>query len=247
MKRDYLELDLQSIHLNRSLQIRIYGKYGFIFLMFPSKEDNFNEEFDGRIISNLMNYINSGYFRIAFIPTINNFIWLNDLSPTVNSEMQKHYNDFIVEELVPRFYQIAASPTPLIPFGCGLGGYFASNTFFRRPDIFHGLISIDGFFDHKYFSKDYFYQDNNCYYNSPIDFLALLEELYWLMYLRTRNFIYLIADSDDNYTKTQAEYLKGILDSKHIPNHFELFSHSGTKIEKWVAVVNNLTQRILAL
>lgn len=231
-------LTIESSNLKRVVEIKVFGKYGFILLMFPSKSDEYDENTDGFIIDSVMNYVDKGIFRIAFVPTVDNHIWNSDiLSSEEKSFLHFKYNNFLIEELVPRFYEMAGSPTPIITLGCGVGGYFASNTFFRRPDVFWGMISIDGFFDIRMLCKDFW--DENCYFNSPLDFLRNLTEEYWLTYLKARRNIYVLASRDNQISAQQSEYLEWILRAKDIPGDFHSFDFQGTDGEKWAKALND--------
>lgn len=231
-------LIIESSNLKRTIEVKVFGKYGFIFLMFPSKYDEYDEKTDGFIIDSVMDYVDKGIFRIAFVPTVNNHIWNSDtLSNEEKSFLHLNYNNFLIEELVPRFYEMAGSPTPIITLGCGVGGYFASNTFFRRPDVFWGMISIDGFFGIQQLCKGFW--DDNCYFNSPLDFLRNLTEEYWLTYLKARRNIFVLASTDNQIAIQQSSHLEWILREKDIPGRFLSFSIQGTDGEKWAKVMND--------
>ncbi len=231
-------LAIESNYLNRTIEVKVFGKYGFILLMFPSKSDEYEKETDGVIIDSVMNYVNNGIFRIAFVPMVANHIWnSNELIYEEKSTLHLNYNNFLIEELVPKFYEMAGSPTPIITLGCGEGGYFASNTFFRRPDVFWGMISIDGFFDIRFLCRGFW--DENCYFNSPLDFLRNLTEEYWLTYLKARQNIYVLASLDNQVATTQSEYLQGVLKDKGIPGSFHTFDFQGSDGEKWANALND--------
>jgi len=46
--------------------------------------------------------------------------------------------------------------------------------FFRRPDLFAGVIAMSGCYDIKQYAGDYY--DDNCYFNSPVDYLPNLTD-----------------------------------------------------------------------
>ena len=54
-------------------------------------------------------------------------------------------------------------------FGCSLGATHAANLFFRRPDLFDGLLALSGIYSAEY-GFDW-YMDGLVYNNSPLHFL----------------------------------------------------------------------------
>ncbi len=215
---------IKSNQLGREIELQIFGKYGFTIMAFPCFSDNYDHSKDKGFIDSVANYLINGLFRIVFVPTIENRIWKNDsLDWHERSNIHRNYNGFLINEVLQNIFRIAGSPSPIITFGCGESGFFAANTYFRHPDIFYGTIAIDAFYDLRNlcgFSN----WDENCYFNSPIDFLPNLQEEYWLIHLRAKKHVHLIAtDKEDNFVSIeQTRKLKEILESKNIPHNFEL-------------------------
>lgn len=54
--------------------------------------------------------------------------------------------------------------------GCSLGGLHAAILFFRRPELFAGILSLSGVYDAKFFFDGW--SNPTLYDNSPTDFLA---------------------------------------------------------------------------
>ncbi len=243
MERLQNEIIINSEHLKRQMKITIFGNYGFVFLAFPLVSDEYSEENDRKIIDEVSDYINNGVFRFVFVPTVENRIWKNtELDWAERSNLHYKYNSFLVEEVLPSIFKIAGSPTPIITFGCGESGYFAGNSFFRHPDLFFGTVLFDAFFDIRRFCGDRF--DENCYFNSPLDFLPNLEEEYWLIHLRARKYIHFLADETDNESLIQAQRLSQILKSKNINHNFEQYnSTEGDKITIWSRLFVDIVKR----
>ncbi|ROL57460.1 hypothetical protein D9V84_05595 [Bacteroidetes/Chlorobi group bacterium Naka2016] len=228
-------ITIPSNELAREVNLQVFGKYGFTLLAFPTVSDDFNPDVDAGFVNSVSNYIANGLFRMVFVPTIENRIWKNSMERSACSELHKRYNNFLLNEVLPKVFQIAGSPSPIITFGCGEAGYFAGNTYFRHPDIFYGTIAIDAYFDIHHLSG-YDYWDDNCYFNSPLDFLRNLEEEYWLIHLRAKKQVHIIAlDEEDNqFAKSQALTLADILSQKRITHKLKIENYEGKdKIEKW--------------
>ena len=58
----------------------------------------------------------------------------------------------------------------VIAFGCSLGATHAANLFFRRPDLFDGLLALSGIYTAEYGFGSY--MDDVTYNNSPVHYLA---------------------------------------------------------------------------
>jgi len=150
----------KSKHLGKEVSVAIYGHYGFALLLFPSITDNFLENEESGLIKSLKPYIDKGKFTAFSIGGVNFDSWLNDeLSNEEKSKKHFDYNQFIVEEVLPMMFGQCGGPVPIIVCGAALGGYHAANIYFKRPDLFYGVISIsatyniehitNGFFDEK--------------------------------------------------------------------------------------------------
>ena len=55
---------------------------------------------------------------------------------------------------------------------CSLGATHAANLYFRRPDLFNGLLALSGIYDASYGFGSY--MDDPVYMNSPVHYLPNL-------------------------------------------------------------------------
>ncbi|MGB9772196.1 MAG: hypothetical protein ACPLX7_09540 [Candidatus Kapaibacteriota bacterium] len=228
-------LTIKSNELGKELDLRVFGKYGFTILAFPCVSDEYNEKVDNIFVESVKSFLVNGLFRIVYVPTVENRIWKNSMAWKLRSELHMRYNNFLINEVLPNVFRLAGSPSPIITFGCGESGYFAANTYFRHPDIFYGTIAIDAYYDIRFLSG-FDNWDDNCYFNSPIHFLKNLEEEYWLIHLRAKKQVHIIAlnDADNSIAIEQAKELSSILNHKRITHNFSIGEYEGSeKIEKW--------------
>jgi esterase/lipase superfamily enzyme len=77
----------------------------------------------------------------------------------------------------------------IIAFGCSLGATHAVNLYFRRPDLFDGLLALSGIYTADYGFDGY--MDDVVYRNSPVHYLANmpLDHPYIERYNRNRGII----------------------------------------------------------
>ncbi len=107
--------------------------------------------------------------------------------------------------------------------GVSLGATLAANAYFRRPDLFGGLLAIAGSYD----IRNYFdgYYDENVYFNNPAAYLPNLDDDYFLPALRRAQAIYIVTGQGRWEAPERSRQLSDILRSKGIPHQLELWGH----------------------
>ncbi len=166
-----------SHHLNRDMNIRVYGHYGLPILAFPCQDgDCYN--YENGFIDNISDYIDGGAIQLYVVDTVDKESWSN-----VNGDKgwrawrQEQYFNYIIEEVLPCIYSRNHSGQMPIAFGCSLGGTHAAITFLRRPDLFGGCLALSGVYDAKYFFDGW--MDEVLYSNSPIHFMENMPQDHW--------------------------------------------------------------------
>jgi esterase/lipase superfamily enzyme len=210
-----------SEYLQKSMEVAVYGHYGYALLMFPTAGADYLEYERFYLIDSISEYINNGTLKVFSINSINNETWMNkDLDPSEKAERHDSYNKYVTEEVIPFIKEHCRGEVPIITSGASLGAYHAANTFFRKPDLFAGLIAMSGIYDLKYYTDGYF--DDTCYFNSPVDYIPGLTDENILSSLREKNII--IASGRGAYEDPGASrQLSDILHSKNIPHWFDLW------------------------
>jgi len=211
--------NIYSNILSQNLEIQFYGHYGYAAL----SDSASNYEQNGTIEA-ISDFLNKGKCRIFSVPSINNEIWFSDkYTSEEKSKLFNDYNNFICEEFVPLIYAKCNGPVPIITCGASIGGLLAANQYFRRPDNFYGMISMSGFFNLQYLSKEYF--DENCYFNSPEHYLPNLNDSFWLSYLLSKHHVYLYSGSGSNEFPHNTQNFSNLLNSKNISNTSEIWGN----------------------
>lgn len=211
-----------SKYLDKEMELVHYGHYGLVFLMFPATSDDCYEfELNGAL-DLVQNYVEKGKCSIFSLSSLNFESWLNpEKNEKEKLEIQINYYQYIIEEVLPFIFQECGGPIPIIPTGGGIGAYHSSNLFFKRPDLFYGVVSMSGTYNLEHFTNGYF--DEQCYFNSPIHFLPNLTDEYWLSFLRNKDHIYLLTGSGDNEHPENLEDFIGILNNKKIKHNTEFW------------------------
>lgn len=210
-----------SPNLNKDMEIVVYGHYGYALLMFPTAAADFLEYERFHLIDSISHYINNGTAKVFSINSINNESWLNrDMHPAHKAIRHQQYNRYITEEVVPFIHNHCKQRVPIITTGASLGAFHSANTFFRRPDLFAGVIAMSGTYDLKNYSDGYY--DDNCYFNSPVDYLPNLSDEWHLSRMRQSSIV--IASGQGAYEDpASSRKISDLLHSKGIEHWLDLW------------------------
>ena len=164
-----------SPNLQRDMNVKVYGHTGLPLLVFPTQNamsDNF-ENFG--MIETLADEINRGNIQLFCVDTVDSETWSNVWGDKEwRAQRQEQYFNYIKEEVLPFVNNINSTNRLPVTVGCSLGGLHAAIFFFRRPELFSGMLSLSGVYDAKFFFDGWLNQ--TLYENSPIDFLANIWE-----------------------------------------------------------------------
>lgn len=212
-----------SPNLNKDMEIVVYGHYGFSLLMFPTAAADFLEYERFHLIDSIRPLIDAGKFKAFSINSINNESWLNNhMHPADKAIRHQQYNEYIVQEVVPFIHNHCQSRVPIVTTGASLGALHCANIFFRRPDLFSGTVAMSGSYNLKSYTKGYY--DDNCYFNSPVDYLPRWEDGAMLDNMRNGRII--ITSGQGSYEDPGASVkLSEILHSKGVPHLLDLWGH----------------------
>jgi len=214
----------QSPHLEKEMEIAVYGHWGFALLLFPTAASDYLEYEHFYLIDAIKPFIDSGKIKAFSVNSINSESWLNEhVPPSYRALRQQLYNQYLVEEVVPFIHNATSRETMIITAGASLGAFHAANTFFRRPDLFEGMIAMSGCYDVKPYADGYY--DDNCYFNSPADYLPNLTDEVILSQLRSKRHIYILSGQGDYEAPERSVELAQILAAKDIPHHLDLWGH----------------------
>ena len=159
-----------SSHLNRDMHILVHGHGGVPVLAFPCQDsmcDNF-ENFG--MIDTLYDFIENGNIQVFTVDTVDKESWSDIYGDKGHRAwMQECYYNFIIEEALPYICGVNPTENQPIATGCSLGATHAAIVFFRRPDLFSGVLSLSG----AYNASDFWdgWCDGVLYDNSPLAFL----------------------------------------------------------------------------
>ncbi len=232
----------KSSQLNKNMTINVYGHYGFAIMLFPAFTDSADECEKEGMTDAIKPYLDKGKCRVFALESVNNESWLNnEISPEEKSKRHYEYNNYVIEEVVPFIFNLCGGPVPILTAGAKHGAFHAGNKYFRRPDLFYGVIAMSGTYDLQHYCGDYF--DQNCYFNSPVHYLPNLHDNYWLSFLKNKHHVYLLSGSGKDDHPESTKHLGELLFNKSIPHNVNIWGDQWRHEWKtWNAMLANILE-----
>lgn len=165
--------------LGRDMEFKVYGHRGKPVLFIPCQAGRFFDFENFHMDDVFRPWIDAGKIMVFSIDTIDGETWADKGGdPLRRIERHEQWYHYIVDEFYAKMCDIAGERNwfqqPAIPFGCSMGAMHAGNLFFRRPDLFDGVLALSGIYDSRESFGDY--MDDLVYQNSPCDYLANMPE-----------------------------------------------------------------------
>ena len=168
MRREFIGQYSQC--LERELHLLVYGETGTPLLAFPCQDgmcDNW-ESFDMPNV--LADFIEQGQIQLFCVDTVDQESWSDKNGDKAHRAwVQDQYYHYIVDEVVPLIHEINGTGRRPIATGFSLGASHAAIVFFRRPDLFEGVLAQSGCYSAPYFWDGWC--NSTLYDNSPLSFL----------------------------------------------------------------------------
>lgn len=214
-----------SSNLGRDMEFQVYGHAGKPVLVFPSQDGRWFDYADNGMIDTAAPYIDAGRIQMFCIDSNDQNSWsrVNDWDNRNRIEQQEAYYHYVVDELVPRIYDINTAANGghkadgILTTGCSMGGFHALNFLLRRPDIFSGCIALSGAYNARLFFPDY--MDDLVYNNSPVDYINGMpyDHPYVEMYRHRDIIICCGRGAWEHPMQEDAQRMKELFEYKNIP------------------------------
>ncbi len=167
--------------LGRDMELKVYGHAGRPVLYIPCQNGRFFDFENFRMTDTWSPWIDAGRCMVFSIDTIDEETWSNSQGdPWWRIRRYEDWIRYITDELVPFMRYMVNERNGwtgypgVITFGCSLGATHAANLFFRRPDLFDGMLSLSGIYTASYGFGDY--MDEVIYRKSIVDYLGGLPQ-----------------------------------------------------------------------
>lgn len=227
-----------SAALGREMEFKRYGHAGRPVVMFPTSNGRFFQYEDTGTIAALGGFIESGRIQIWTLDGIDGETFFARHGDT-HRAVGRHEGYFrhIREEMLPEIGGLAAAANggremlPLLS-GCSMGAFHASNFVFRFPELVAGVIALSGV----YSTRDFFGPalDGGIYYNSPLHYLAGLDDERILGRLRALRLIFCCGQGAfEESMLAETRQLETILRDRQVPAWFDYWGHDAAHDWPW--------------
>ena len=183
-----------SPSLDKEMPVVVYGDYGFALLLVPTAGADYLEYERFQMMDSLAPYVDSGKIKVFSINSINKESWLNDNMLGEHKGIRHNqYNQYVFNEVIPFIKTNTSSDTPIMISGASLGALHSMNLFLKRPDLINGVIAMSGVYDLHEYTKGF--NDDQVYFNSPLNYMPGLTDEWHLSNIRRSNHIHILSGS----------------------------------------------------
>ncbi|HXG57935.1 MAG TPA: alpha/beta hydrolase-fold protein [Thermoanaerobaculia bacterium] len=216
MYREYVRW--WSPSLGRDMEALWFGQFGRPVMLFPTSAGRFYENEDFKLTDSLADKVDRGEIQLVLVDTVNDESWYNrSVPPAVRAARHVQYDAYLRNEMVPYIFN-RAQRGDLAVYGASFGAYHAANFAARYPDVVSRAICFSGIYDIHSFLDGWW--DDNCYFHCPTAYIPNMNGE-WVAKLSRVDWIIATGEYDTLLDKNQS--FAGMLSSKGIPNHFEVW------------------------
>lgn len=225
-----------SHHLQRDMELLVFGHGGAKVLVFPTRCGRFYEYEKMGIINTVRDKIEAGFLQFYCVDSIDaEGLYCRHIPPSQRIARQQAYERYILNEVLP-FIHAKNSHSCLISHGSSLGAFHAANMVFRHPQHFRKLVAFSGRYDLtlsvECFSDLFegFYNED-IYFHTPTHFLPNLSCTQQLNLLKQID-ITLVIGKEDPFLQNNQQ-LSDILWGKNIAHQLILWDHRAHNAHYW--------------
>lgn len=238
MKREYHKW--YSSHLNKNMEMLVFGHSGAKVLFFPPRMGRFYDYENWRVIKALQEKIEKGFIQVYCVDSIDTETFYNKHEhPGHRIYRHTQYENYILKEVIPLMNIINSNPS-IISAGCSLGAYHAVNIAMRHPKLFCKVVGMSGRYDLTY-SVSYYddllsgYHNEHVYYHMPNQYLKNLEDKYILKDIAKLDVILAVGKNDPLLGSNHQ--LSTLLDEKDISYNLYEWEGEAHRARYWRKMV----------
>lgn len=207
----------------------VFGHSGFPVILFPTSKGKYFENKDFGLIGSAAELIDSGKVKIYCPDGIDSESWYNyGIHPADRVKTHLAYERVILNDVI-EFAKYETGSKTVAVSGCSFGGYHALNLAFRHPDKVSHLFTLGGAYDIKQFIMGYY--DDNCYFNNPPDYMANLNDPWFLERIKKMGII--LGTGEWDICLEENKRMSGILHSKEISHWLDVRQSTGHDWPWW--------------
>jgi len=212
-----------SQHLQKDMEILIFGHAGIPVLFFPTRTAKFYDYEDWNVIDGVSDRLERGELQIFCLDSADKLSFYDKtLHPSERIRKHLNFEKYILFEVIPMVRTMNNNPNMTLA-GCSLGAWHALNLSFRHPTLFTKVVAMSGRYDLTmqlpYF-EDLFegYRDEEIYYNMPSQYVPNIHGERMLEHLRKLD-ITIVIGVEDAFLENNIA-LSDALNAKKIPHNF---------------------------
>lgn len=230
----YEEVHWYSERLQREMRIKIYGHYGPAFIAFPCQNKQSDDFYNNGMIDAIYSFLEEGKMKLYCLDsnddeTVSSPSW----DKAKAAHMLEMYHHYLINEVLPFIYERQGGYNEPFLIGASMGGSHASNSFFRRPELFSGFLSLSGKFDIASFFDGYFNED--VYNNSPVHYLRNMPKDHpYINIYNQKKMIVVLGKGAFEYLVNDSNYeLESIAKDKEINIKFNFWDENS--VHDWIS------------
>jgi esterase/lipase superfamily enzyme len=213
-----------SERLGHDMELIVYGHAGQPLIAFPSQDGRAADWEGFGMIDACWELLEGGRLMLVAVDGIDWQSWTNASAP-IEWRARRHndYHRYVTDEVMPFVGDQSGRETAWAT-GCSMGAFHAANFFFRRPDLFDGVIAISGVYGTRRMLGDY--SDDDVYFNSPLSYLPNLADPRHLERYRRSRIVFSVGQGAwENEAIDDTRAMQEILHEKRIPASFDYWGH----------------------
>jgi esterase/lipase superfamily enzyme len=201
------------------MELLVFGHAGTPTIVFPTSQGRFYEYEDRGMVGALWEKLENGHLQLYCVDSVDSESWYNRwVHPRQRVERHMTYESYLLEEVFP-LMRLKNPRRDVAVTGCSFGGYHAVNFALRYPDAVHYCYPMSGAYNIHQFLDGYYDQD--CYFNSPLDFLPNMGDPWYLDRYR-RNW-FLLATGQHDFCWNDNERLAAAMRSKGMNHRLDVW------------------------
>jgi esterase/lipase superfamily enzyme len=212
-----------SGNLGHDMELIVYGHAGQPLIAFPSKDGRVRDWEDRGMVDAGWDLIDQGRLILVALDSVDWQSWTGGGSAADKARRHGAYERYVCQEVMPLVRQLSAREQAWTT-GASMGAFHAANFFFKRPDLFDGVIAMSGVYRASFFVGEY--SDEEVYFNSPLDYLPNMTDDWHLSRYRRSRIIFTVGQGafEDRHIPATRD-MQEVLWQKGIPATFDYWGH----------------------
>ncbi|GAB3571204.1 esterase family protein [Spirosoma luteolum] len=229
-----------SPHLQRDMELLIFGHGGTPVLVFPARRGRFYDYEDWGLVDAVADKIEQGWLQLFCVDSIDaHGLYSRHIPPQERIQRHGQYERYILAEVIP--LMAAKNPAPYrMVHGCSFGAFHAVNIALRHPNRFNKVVALSGRYDLSAPVAEFRglfdgYYDETIYFHTPNHFLPNLPEGELLAALRRLQLVLTVGTDDPFIGSNKA--LSKALSAKQVEHELHYWDGRAHRAEDWQKMV----------